>query len=63
MVKSMAHEPLVVTFPMRSTFKKPLQETSTLWLCQQLAIENDPVEIVDFPIDITVIFQFVFWDS
>ena len=23
----------------------------TLWLCQQFAIENDPVEIVDFPIN------------
>jgi hypothetical protein len=23
----------------------------TLWLCQQFAIENDPVEIVDFPIE------------
>ena len=25
-------------------------DTFTLWLCQQFAIENDPVEIVDFPI-------------
>ena len=23
----------------------------TLWLCQQFAIENDPVEILDFPIE------------
>ena len=22
----------------------------TLWLCHSIAIENDPVEIVDFPI-------------
>ena len=27
------------------------------WLCQQLAIENDPVEIVDFPINSMVIFN------
>ena len=30
----------------------------TLWWCQQLAIENGPVEIVDFPIKKMVIFQF-----
>ena len=23
----------------------------TLWLCQQFAIENDPIEIVDLPIE------------
>ena len=29
----------------------------TLWLCQQLAIENGPVEIVSFPINSMVIFH------
>ena len=29
----------------------------TLWLCQQIAIENGPVEIVDFPINSMVIFH------
>ena len=29
----------------------------TLWLCQQFAIENGPVEIVDLPIDSMVIFN------
>ena len=27
----------------------------TLWLCQQFAIENGPVKIVDFPINSMVI--------
>ena len=40
----------------------------TLWLCQQFAIENDPVEIVDFPIEnggsfhsYVNIYQRVYW--
>ena len=28
------------------------------WLCQNSELEHDPVEIVDFPIDSMVIFQF-----
>ena len=32
----------------------------TLWLCQQFAIENGPVEIVDFPINSTVILTIFF---
>ena len=34
---------------------------STLWWCQQFAIENGPVEIVDFPMKHGGSFQFVLW--
>ena len=33
--------------------------SDTLWLCQKFAIENGPVEIVDFPINSMVIFRYV----
>ena len=43
--------PILFWGPNKDPTKRAMGENTTLWLCQQFAIENGPVEIVDFPIE------------